>query len=387
MATRLIVVPRSQTSRESPFAPLVLGLLFAACTPGRSSGDGPSRSDGGRALSALPQASPDASTARDSVRSDVCDGAVVPRNLQQVLGAAGLLWLVGDDGTLDSLDLHAARTSHHLVESRVTSIYQASSGALWVTTLDPDHRLVVKARATSPNGDESWSPLMEVTTNARDAWLDESDGAPLILTRSTLYRWADGAVRAVALSAEIQPRIQPSQAVAGRSLYVGTNKGEWGGGLQRVSIDTGAVSTLAAGNLLDAMPVTSVIADATAGCVLAAVGFQHMSTRGHVLWVCGDAVTLVARWPAGVDRDPKRSEAVFSLLRTRSQEGEEYWAATPRGVHHWIYGEEEALRYGKFDVVCGVHVSRLSPTVVAVTTLVNEERSLSGPTPLLARVP
>jgi hypothetical protein len=313
----------------------------------------------------------------------------VPRDIRQLLDSAGLLWLVSNGGTLDSLDLHAALASRHLVESRVTSIHQASSGALWVTTLDPDHRLRVRAREVLPGGDERWMPLMEVTTDAADAWLEEIDGAALVLTPSTLFRWIDGKIQPIALSTKIEPWL-PSQAVVGRSLYIGTNRGEWGGGLQRVSIDTGAVSTIGAGStLLDGEPVTSVIADATPGCVLAAVGLSHFLTRGRVLWVCGDSVTLAASWRVSDDRGINATEAVFSLLRTSPHDGrsDEYWAATTSGVHHWQEGEEELLPYGKFDIFCGVHLSHLAPTVVAVSTTVNASRSLSGSTALLSRLP
>jgi hypothetical protein len=135
--------------------------------------------------------------------------------------------------------------------------------------------------------------------------------------------------------------------------------------------------------------VTSVITGAVAGCVLAAVGLSHFLTRGRVLWVCGDSVTLAGSWAVGDGRDADRTEAVFSLLRTSPRDGgpDAYWAATSSGVHHWQEGEDELLPYGRFDIICGVHLLHLGPDVLAVATTVNARRSLSGPTALLSRLP
>lgn len=87
------------------------------------------------------------------------------------------------------------------------------------------------------------------------------------------------------------------------SLFVGYDKGEWGGGLRRIDAGTGTISIvteasdeLCGGKLNpECDPVVGVVADdKMQNCVSVGASLAHMSGRyGEVLRVCGDHITSV----------------------------------------------------------------------------------------------
>jgi hypothetical protein len=105
---------------------------------------------------------------------------------------------------------------------------------------------------------------------------------------------------------------QPARvsALTGDALFVGYNKGEWGGGLRRVDISTGSVSfvrepgdDLCGGRLNpDCAPIVGIVSDQEReGCVLVGASLAHLSGRyGEVLRVCGGAITPVFADPLPV---------------------------------------------------------------------------------------
>ncbi len=100
----------------------------------------------------------------------------------------------------------------------------------------------------------------------------------------------------------------------GRSVYVGYNLGEWGGGLRRIEVSTGAVAfvtevgdDLCGGQINPACdPVVGVFADRDQPeCVIVGAGISHMGlSRGDVYRVCGATITSLFSTPA--PREPDR---------------------------------------------------------------------------------
>ncbi len=103
------------------------------------------------------------------------------------------------------------------------------------------------------------------------------------------------------LAALLEPRAHVS-ALTGNMLFVGYNKGEWGGGLRRVDVTTGAVSIVqdpgdrTCGGRLDPEcdPVVGIISDAESeDCVLVGSSLAHLGLRsGEILRVCGAQISL-----------------------------------------------------------------------------------------------
>lgn len=94
----------------------------------------------------------------------------------------------------------------------------------------------------------------------------------------------------------------------GRSVYVGSDHGEWGGGLRKVDLPSGDISfvtdrrdDLCGGAINPACePVVGLFRDHSApGCVIAGTGLSHMgSSFGRVYRVCGSDITPAYSTPS-----------------------------------------------------------------------------------------
>jgi len=184
--------------------------------------------------------------------------------------------------------------------------------------------------------------------------------------------------------------------LAGDSVYLGFNNGEWGGGLQRVELRTGVVTNverrdtkeLCAGPLNSACdPVTSVIPDPrNKDCILAAVGLVHMFSHGRILRVCGKDASLIFEKTHILDglngHELKVTEAFFGL--TLAADGG-FWAITSETLYHFGADgtEKEEYELPELKPVSGIYLSRELPGVIVVRTDANWAVSVSGYTPIL----
>jgi len=104
------------------------------------------------------------------------------------------------------------------------------------------------------------------------------------------------------LAALLEPGAHVS-ALTGNTLFVGYNRGEWGGGLRRLDASTGTISIVkdpsdrTCGGRLDpeCAPIVGIIPDVErSGCVLVGSSLAHLSTRyGEILRVCENRIALV----------------------------------------------------------------------------------------------
>jgi hypothetical protein len=226
-----------------------------------------------------------------------------------------------------------------------------------------------------------------------------SVGSPSVLSHDALrvlseahHDW-----QLIALKGQLRWGVQVSVASprSGKSIYVGVNRGEWGGGLQRVDIQTGVVTNverrdtkdLCSGPLnSDCDPVTGVVSDPQEeDCVLVAVGLVHLSiSKGQILRVCGDRVTPIAEEPAtgGIGGKMKMTEAFYGLAPA-GESG--FWGITWRALYRFGVDGKQEREYPlpKLKPVSGVYLSRELPGVIVVRTDVNWAVSTSGYTPVL----
>jgi hypothetical protein len=184
--------------------------------------------------------------------------------------------------------------------------------------------------------------------------------------------------------------------LAGDSVYLGFNNGEWGGGLQRVELRTGVVTNierrdtkeLCAGPLNSACdPVTAVIPDPrNKNCILAAVGLVHMLSHGRILRVCGKDASLIFEkthtWNGLKGHELKVTEAFFGL--TLATDGG-FWAITSEKLYHFGADgtEKEECALPELKPVSGIYLSRELPGVIVARTDTNWAVSVSGYTPIL----
>ena len=244
--------------------------------------------------------------------------------------------------------------------------------------------------------------LGEFPLSAQDApvALLGSAGSPAVLsTQSVRYLANDKTWRVVELKGKLRAGVEESVASPqeGDSIYVGFDVGEWGGGLQRVDLKTGAVTDIERRDTKNACdgplnrecdPVTGVIPDPqNKECVLASIGLVHLGlSNGRILRVCGSHVTLVSEMliPGGKSDSSKwgRTEAFYGLAP--SVEGG-FWGITYRSLYHFDAAGNKSQEYTlpKLDSVSGIHLSRALPGVIVLQTDVNWAVSTSGCTPLV----
>ena len=102
-------------------------------------------------------------------------------------------------------------------------------------------------------------------------------------------------------------------AVDESSIYAGYNLGEWGGGLRRVDVTTGAIAfvseqseDLCGGALNPACdPIVGLFPDrARPGCVIIGSGISHLGlSKGHVYRVCGPNIEPIFSTPTPTVKD------------------------------------------------------------------------------------
>jgi hypothetical protein len=296
-------------------------------------------------------------------------------------------------GGLVSLSLADESRQAHF-ETGVIDV-ERSAADLWVLRRSSagDQQLVVSAWRAG-----TFDDLADLTPPEKEApiALLNLKGDPCILTQRSVHifsrerrMWTE-----VTLTGELRRGVQVAAIPRTASgIYVGINRGEWGGGLQHVDISTGKVtnierrdsSKLCAGPLnSDCDPVTGVIRDALhQGCVLVGVGLLHFVSHGRVLRVCGEQVTVVAqREYVAPDAKRKSTEAFFGVA---SAPDGEYWGVTWKALYRFKSDGSLAHAYAfpKVRLVSGVYLSREIPGAIVVLTDLNWAVSVSGYTPLV----
>lgn len=312
----------------------------------------------------------------------------------------GKLWLMGAPGSehatmssLVSLDL-ATNTRTLEDKNGTVALHRATSG-LWVLRRqknDPAANYVVSARSH-----EGWTKLAEIALypDEHPIALTDLRGGPAIVTSKAIRFRAAGKNYWTYLSLEEFKPWGMSVATAsldGSQIYLGFDRGEWGGGLMRIDVASGGGKMvekrgpgLCEGDLnSDCSPVTGIVPDPEhPACVIVSWGLAHFTTSGRILRVCGDEVQVVHKdekmehYPGG---DFPVSDPFFAL------------APAPKGFWTVSYG---SLLHFEADTLVktydlpelrpngGIWMSREIPGVIVIRTDANWGMSLSGYTPLI----
>ncbi|MEG1453238.1 hypothetical protein [Brevundimonas sp.] len=132
---------------------------------------------------------------------------------------------------------------------------------------------------------------------------------PGVLTTTMVLLPSDQGFNRRPPAASLEPYAHVS-ALTGDDLFIGYNKGEWGGGLLRIHVPTGTVSFVkeasddpCRGRLNPSCaPIVGIIRDTmNANCVLVGASLAHLTGRyGEVMRVCTDRITSVFSDPLPV---------------------------------------------------------------------------------------
>ncbi len=163
-------------------------------------------------------------------------------------------------------------------------------------------------------------------------------------------------------------------------LYIGVNHGEWGGGLHRVDLRDGSVTTLGGaikeppcGGLLNAEceVVTGIVEMPGApDCLAVASGLMHMSGSGSLYRVCGDKVSRLydKRYHPSDVSDPDVYDTMPFLNLFRR--GDILWATTAFDGVYAVSADGQARQQpvSGFRKVAPFDVSFAVPGIVVVRT-------------------
>lgn len=243
----------------------------------------------------------------------------------------------------------------------------------------------------------AWRQVGQFVVEAghRPLGLLELEGELVAVCPQALHRERRG-WRPLSLSGAIDraPKTHVAAPRAGGSIYVGVNRGEWGGGLFRIDPDSGAIAPVRGserGADRPASPsehldperdaITGIAADPEhSGSVLIAVGLRHFFTeRGRIARVAGDTIstvpTEVLPWTGGGEH----GEAFFGIQAA----GDGFWAVSTRAVYRFQGNDRARWPLPAPRQVGNLLISDALPGALLLWTYANRSHAVTGACPLV----
>lgn len=315
--------------------------------------------------------------------------------MKRALLADGRLWLLSDAGELSSISEGSETRDEAPLPEPALEIC-AREGHIEAITCAADGCASWTLRRWT---DGRWSTAAALAT-AGDLLLaiDCSRDETTLLTSRRLVTSTGGKQTDVDLTDDFGARGVTSVTMAPDQVYVGLNKGEWGGELRRIDRRTGKVTIIESnesGGLCggplntDCDPVNGiVVVPWKPGCYAAAIGMVHMRPHGRIVEICGDRVRAIfsksyertEHVEDSTRRVPFGTVAFFGLARV----GDALWAAGIDGVYR-IKGDADfgSMPLPEFKTIGNVDVSFDLPEAILVISSVNRRLSVGGSVPLL----
>jgi hypothetical protein len=243
----------------------------------------------------------------------------------------------------------------------------------------------------------AWRKAIELNQSEREFFeaLDCTGDEPLLLTSKTIHFLKSN--RSVTAGEPTRRGSGFAVTLQHRGyLYVGTNAGEWGGGLRRYRLTGGSGELVDAsdpqnlcGGTLNAScaPVTGLAPDpAHPECILATIGLVHFMSHGSVVRVCDGAITLAyakpytleTEWhfdPAKVEEESRTSVPFYAL--GSSDKGT--WAVGSDGLYRFAGNTLPSFTaFPKITRWSASGIEWSDPDFVLIRTDMNQRHSMSG---------
>lgn len=230
------------------------------------------------------------------------------------------LWLRGQSGKIVRFD---RSTGARIVVAEDVIDMLPDWQRLWILSSNDNGLSLRDLRTSGPPVIQGHTPGQAIslfpTSSERPGILTTR----LVLTPSGDNDWSERSLAALLDGASA------TTADGAGGLYIGLNQGEWGGGLRRIDMVTGAIAFVTepseelCGGLInpECDPVVGAFPDPDQpGCIITATGLAHLSLgTGHVLRVCGETIASVFRAPTRIS-EPNRLVTgewpFFSLTQT-----------------------------------------------------------------------
>jgi len=314
------------------------------------------------------------------------------RSIRRAAFAEGRLWLLNEAGGVLSLAPGDRTLREETIAGRVLGLC-AREGRVAVLVRD-GNRTQLRGKGAS------WSPIADLSVQPKEivAGISCSEVRTIVLTDARVHILDSGGQRSVSLSESLRaPSVVTTLLDDGQVLYAGLDAGEWGGGLARIDLATGRVvrpSKTVAGACSGPLfpgcdPVNGVAREpGKPGCVVAAIGLEHILSHGRLVEVCGTDVrriyykpyTVETSWPVDPPTEPFRTVPFYGLAESAGT----LWAVSIDGLYSLGRdGKIDFRKLPKFDNVDGVDVSFAIPGIVLLRTSINGQVSLSGAVPMM----
>jgi hypothetical protein len=307
------------------------------------------------------------------------------------------LWLLSDAGELSTIAENGDRRITQRLPAPVLDLC-VSDGYPMVVTGGHGESAIWTLRKWN---NQSWSTVAVVPSDGDHlVALNCAGGASTILTTTRLIAIGKSyAAHSVTLSGKLHHGVVSASYGNADHIFIAFNAGEWGGGLQRISRNTGKIvdiernitGTLCGGPLNSSCdPVNGIAPEPwRPDCLAVAVGLVHMSTHGSVVEVCREVIrplyvnTHMSGMWAGLlnGRLPHPETVAFFGLTSRDNE---LWVVGSDGLYEIdSHGHATVTTLPRFKSIGGIDVSFDNPHVVLVMTSANERHSTSGSVPML----
>jgi hypothetical protein len=297
-----------------------------------------------------------------------------PGMISRAVFAGQRLWLRSDDGTLRSLAEGDRALRDEPAGGPVLDVCDRAGTIAALTCADAGWTLAHHTPA-------GWERLETIKPKPREQLVALScTGTEVDLLTTDRLMTFGRTPRSVALATPLVGALVTATLATPDALYAGLDRGEWGGGLLRItrtgkiaSIDRNDSGKLCGGPLNSKCdPVNGLVNDPwKPGCVIAAIGLVHFRAHGRIVEVCGSKVKTLL--------EPEPADAFFGL----TESGGQLIAVGVRGVYRIAHDRSENVALPKFSDVGDVKVSFAIPGIVLVLTGINRRASISGAVPLL----
>ncbi|WP_297799339.1 hypothetical protein [uncultured Brevundimonas sp.] len=214
------------------------------------------------------------------------------------------IWLRGESNKV--VKFNRADGSRTVVAENAVDLLH-DGAHLWVVTDTPGHEPHIRDLRS-----EQAQPIRLVThERSYQSLFATGQKRPGVLTSLAAYTPNEDGWKRRELPASV---ITQTVAPDGQThLYFGLNRGEFGGGLRRIDLETGTISIVyrpneGSGERLPSPSDRPVVGLFTSpdqpGCVHVGIGLAHLTTSiGHVYQVCGDNISTVFDTPKPLLRD------------------------------------------------------------------------------------
>lgn len=305
-----------------------------------------------------------------------------PAAVIRAVFAQGRTWLLTDDGRLSSVAQGERSRRIETVPEPVHELCVLQGGPLIVTgPRESPERLSMRRLDGA-----AWTieAMVSIDHEALVALACTPDGATLVTTMHLFELVGRQGLRKLRNRLDLANGVVSAVHATRDAVFVGVNRGEWGGGLYRIDRGTGQVAPVAKAG---GESVNAIVDDPwKPGCLVVAQGLMHFMPDGRLLEVCGDAVDTLytAKIPL---KDAKggtfmADEAFFGLAVDQGG----VLAVADSGMYRL-----DALRHASvvalpaFQDLDGISLSFELPGQILVLTSVNQRHSISGMTPMLVQ--